>query len=123
VRASNVETSSGERSSESASSSISISSSIGAQPKVDSSAAAGWLDAADAGTMIHGHTHRPADHALPGGRRRIVLSDWDAAAMSRAMARGWDQVALETLAVCRSVAGVPRTQARSRPPLPGAQRG
>ena len=47
---------------------------------VDSSAAAEWLDAANAGTMIHGHTHRPADHALPGGRQRIVLSDWDAAA-------------------------------------------
>jgi UDP-2,3-diacylglucosamine hydrolase len=26
--------------------------------------------------MIHGHTHRPADHALQDGRRRIVLSDW-----------------------------------------------
>ena len=25
----------------------------------------------------HGHTHRPADHALPGGRLRHVLSDWD----------------------------------------------
>lgn len=36
-----------------------------------------WLDAADAHTMIHGHTHRPADHALPGGRLRHVLSDWD----------------------------------------------
>ena len=30
--------------------------------------------------MIHGHTHRPADHALPDGRVRIVLSDWDATA-------------------------------------------
>ena len=27
--------------------------------------------------MIHGHTHRPADHALAPGRR-TVLSDWDA---------------------------------------------
>jgi len=27
-------------------------------------------------TMIHGHTHRPAIHALDGGRRRIVLGDW-----------------------------------------------
>ena len=61
---------------------------------IDSGAAVAWLQAADARTMIHGHTHRPADHdfptasgaALPGGRtgkpplRRIVLSDWDAAA-------------------------------------------
>ncbi|RYF42536.1 MAG: UDP-2,3-diacylglucosamine diphosphatase [Comamonadaceae bacterium] len=47
---------------------------------VDSGAATQWLEAADAGTMIHGHTHRPADHLLPGGHQRIVLSDWDAAA-------------------------------------------
>lgn len=46
---------------------------------VDTTAAAAWMDAADADTLIHGHTHRPADHAMPGGRRRIVLSDWDAA--------------------------------------------
>ncbi|WP_216860162.1 UDP-2,3-diacylglucosamine diphosphatase [Inhella gelatinilytica] len=26
--------------------------------------------------LVHGHTHRPADHALPEGIRR-VLSDWD----------------------------------------------
>jgi UDP-2,3-diacylglucosamine hydrolase len=45
---------------------------------VDSIAAGALLDAADAQVLIHGHTHRPADHAL-GGRKRIVLSDWDAA--------------------------------------------
>ncbi|MEP6824145.1 MAG: UDP-2,3-diacylglucosamine diphosphatase [Ramlibacter sp.] len=47
---------------------------------VDSTAATHWLEAADATTMIHGHTHRPANHVLPGRRQRIVLSDWDAAA-------------------------------------------
>ncbi len=47
---------------------------------VDATAAADWLAAADADWMIHGHTHRPAEHALPGGRHRIVLTDWDAAA-------------------------------------------
>ena len=26
--------------------------------------------------MIHGHTHRPAVHALPDGARRCVLGDW-----------------------------------------------
>ncbi len=31
-----------------------------------------------ASTMIHGHTHRAADHALPHGGHRLVLSDWDA---------------------------------------------
>src|SRR5512140_3369014 len=37
-----------------------------------------WLKAADAQVMIHGHTHRPADHVLGDGQR-VVLSDWDAA--------------------------------------------
>ena len=47
---------------------------------VDAGAAVEWLQAADARTMIHGHTHRPGDHELAGGRRRFVLSDWDATA-------------------------------------------
>lgn len=32
---------------------------------------------AQAGTLVHGHTHHPADHDLGDGLRRIVLSDWD----------------------------------------------
>ncbi|WPB58891.1 UDP-2,3-diacylglucosamine diphosphatase [Xylophilus sp. GOD-11R] len=36
-----------------------------------------WLDASRAEVLIHGHTHRPTDHTLPGGRQRVVLSDWD----------------------------------------------
>ena len=47
---------------------------------VDDAAAAQWLRAARADTLIHGHTHRPADHDLGDGLSRIVLSDWDAAA-------------------------------------------
>ena len=47
---------------------------------VDADAAVEWLAAADAEVMVHGHTHRPAEHALPGQRRRVVLSDWDAGA-------------------------------------------
>jgi len=47
---------------------------------VDADAARDWLARADARTLIHGHTHRPADHDLGGGLRRLVLSDWDAAA-------------------------------------------
>jgi UDP-2,3-diacylglucosamine hydrolase len=31
----------------------------------------------DACIMIHGHTHRPAVHELPGNKKRIVLGDWD----------------------------------------------
>lgn len=37
-----------------------------------------WLDAAPAFAMIHGHTHRAADHPAGGTRLRHVLSDWDA---------------------------------------------
>lgn len=39
-----------------------------------------WLDATHTTTLLHGHTHRPATHALAHGRQRVVLSDWDAAA-------------------------------------------
>ncbi len=30
----------------------------------------------NASLLIHGHTHRPARHALPEGRERWVMSDW-----------------------------------------------
>ena len=45
--------------------------------ELDSAASQAWLQAARATTLIHGHTHRPADHDLAPGLRRIVLSDWD----------------------------------------------
>ncbi len=37
-----------------------------------------WLQASGASLLIHGHTHRPADHAVDGlpPARRQVLSDW-----------------------------------------------
>ncbi len=56
---------------------------------VDKSEAIKWLLANQAETLIHGHTHRPADHFLtesvpnpthPQVLQRLVLSDWDAAA-------------------------------------------
>ena len=47
---------------------------------VDGPAAIAWLRAAHATTLVHGHTHRPAEHALAPGLARVVLSDWDAAA-------------------------------------------
>ncbi|VTU18553.1 UDP-2,3-diacylglucosamine hydrolase [Variovorax sp. SRS16] len=47
---------------------------------VDAEAARTWLRQADAPTLIHGHTHKPATHALGEGLERIVLSDWDASA-------------------------------------------
>ena len=45
---------------------------------VDSQAARQLLQAADALILIHGHTHKPAEHDLGDGMRRVVLSDWDA---------------------------------------------
>jgi UDP-2,3-diacylglucosamine hydrolase len=49
---------------------------------VDGQAACDWLRSAKASTLIHGHTHRPADHVLDASTqpplRRLVLSDWDA---------------------------------------------
>jgi len=38
------------------------------------------LQEAGATTLIHGHTHRPAQHDLGDGLQRVVLSDWDLAA-------------------------------------------
>jgi UDP-2,3-diacylglucosamine hydrolase len=43
---------------------------------VDDTAAAAWLRAAEADELIHGHTHRPGTHVLPGGAQRHVLGDW-----------------------------------------------
>lgn len=47
---------------------------------VDAGEARAWLRAARAGTLVHGHTHKPADHDLGDGLQRIVLTDWDLAA-------------------------------------------
>ncbi|MCZ8251905.1 MAG: UDP-2,3-diacylglucosamine diphosphatase [Hylemonella sp.] len=44
---------------------------------VDASLARQWLQQAQATELIHGHTHKPADHALGAGLHRRVLSDWD----------------------------------------------
>ncbi len=43
---------------------------------VDAALAHAWLQAANAHTLIHGHTHKPADHAMGDSRHRHVLSDW-----------------------------------------------
>ena len=42
----------------------------------DAQMTATWMDAAQAQWLVHGHTHQPADHALPDQRWRIVTSDW-----------------------------------------------
>lgn len=44
---------------------------------LDAHACRALLVDAGAVTMIHGHTHRPAEHDLGNGLKRVVLSDWD----------------------------------------------
>lgn len=59
---------------------------------LDPQATRDWLRAAGAATLIHGHTHRPATHALGAGLQRIVLSDWDlAASVPRAEVLRWQR--------------------------------
>lgn len=47
---------------------------------LDTDAVNRLLQAEHAATMVHGHTHRPGEHALAHGRKRLVLSDWDLSA-------------------------------------------
>ncbi len=54
--------------------------SAAANADVDAKAAQQLLLSANASTLIHGHTHKPAAHDLGGGLQRVVLSDWDAQA-------------------------------------------
>lgn len=48
---------------------------------VDDAASLAWLQASNTKTMIHGHTHKPAEHDLGNGFKRIVMTDWDLKAM------------------------------------------
>lgn len=50
---------------------------VSAYVDVDEPEVLRWLQAAQCEAMIHGHTHRPADHAPAPGLHRHVLSDWD----------------------------------------------
>lgn len=67
---------------------------------VDNPAALAWLQAVHAHTLVHGHTHRPAEHALAPGYRRTVLSDWDAVAQPpRADVLRWTPAGLERVPI------------------------
>lgn len=44
---------------------------------IDVATALQWQQAANAPTLIHGHTHRPGSEQLAPGYHRHVLSDWD----------------------------------------------
>ncbi len=69
---------------------------------VDAAMAQTWLAAADTRVMVHGHTHKPRQHELPGGRVRHVLGDWDfEATPHRAMALSWTPAGLVSLNLAR----------------------
>ena len=69
-------------------------------PDVDAPSATAWLQAAGANTLIHGHTHRPAEHRLAAGLSRWVLSDWDLLAQPpRAQVLRWDAHGLRRIAL------------------------
>ena len=48
---------------------------------VDAATANAQMASERASHIIHGHTHRPARHLMGQGSERLVLSDWDMAAM------------------------------------------
>jgi UDP-2,3-diacylglucosamine hydrolase len=64
---------------------------------VDREAALGWLRAADAKVMVHGHTHQPASHPLAPGFVRHVLSDWELDHGERAEVLRWQAGGFERL--------------------------
>ena len=64
---------------------------------VDHEAARRWLDACGCECLVHGHTHRPARHAIGVGRSREVLSDWDLDQGSRAEVLRWTAAGLVRL--------------------------
>jgi len=59
-----------------------------------------WLQAADARTLIHGHTHRPQSELRAEGWTRHVLSDWDCDHVSppRAEVLRWSALGFTRLA-------------------------
>jgi UDP-2,3-diacylglucosamine hydrolase len=74
--------------------------SAGVYADLDPAATLAWLAEAHATVLVHGHTHRPAQHVLAPGLTREVLSDWDLAArppraeVLRLTARGLERVAM-----------------------------
>jgi UDP-2,3-diacylglucosamine hydrolase len=72
---------------------------------VDPQTTVALLRAADAPTLVHGHTHAPRSHELGPGLVRHVLSDWELDGSSRPRAevvrwseRGFERIAPETAA-------------------------
>jgi UDP-2,3-diacylglucosamine hydrolase len=71
---------------------------------VDTGAALALLRDARAPTLVHGHTHAPASHALSPDATRHVLSDWelDGSSVPRAEVMRWSAAGFERIAPCTS---------------------
>ncbi len=69
---------------------------------VDGPSALAWLRQAEAPTLIHGHTHAPASHALAPDSVRHVLSDWelDGSSAPRAEVMRWSAAGFVRIAPC-----------------------
>ena len=72
---------------------------------VDTAMADAMLAQAQARVLIHGHTHRPAVHDLPGGGKRWVLSDWDLDAPLAGAARRAEVLSLTAQGLLRREPG------------------
>jgi UDP-2,3-diacylglucosamine hydrolase len=74
----------------------------GIHADADAQLARDWLQQASATRLIHGHTHRPADHDLGQGLQRIVLSDWSESngllrgEVLRWQSDGWQRISAKT---------------------------
>lgn len=66
--------------------------------EIDPALASQWLAAAGAGTLVHGHTHRPGTAPLGDGQQRHVLSDWDLDQGQRAEVLRWTPQGAQRLA-------------------------
>jgi len=66
---------------------------------VDTQAALQVLESRRCQHLLHGHTHRPAEHALDAHHTRFVLSDWDAnglAPRAEVVRLSWDREGVRT---------------------------
>ena len=84
---------------------------------VDGAATRQWLAAANARTLIHGHTHQPAEHDLGDGLTRVVLSDWDLSARPpRADVLRLSAAGLQRLDLASACASPPATDLKAPRP-------
>ena len=76
---------------------------------VDGGAVLALLRDAQAPTLVHGHTHAPARHALSPEAARLVLSDWelDGSSVARAEVMRWTAAGFERIAPETAAASVP----------------